>query len=94
MIIVCSVYPDNNMIFLLCGTAGRDDAKVSIPATVILRYMFTPAEMRVSFEPPMVCRTLLPVIIVMGTCYNICGLACPAPIWIMTLESNFINHRL
>ncbi|KAL0317547.1 UNVERIFIED_CONTAM: HIV Tat-specific factor 1 [Sesamum angustifolium] len=27
-------------------TSGRDDAKVSIPATVILRYMFTPAELR------------------------------------------------
>ncbi|KAG2402167.1 uncharacterized protein HKW66_Vig0233630 [Vigna angularis] len=26
---------------------GRDDAKVSIPATVILRFMFSPAEMRV-----------------------------------------------
>ncbi|KAG6601707.1 HIV Tat-specific factor 1-like protein, partial [Cucurbita argyrosperma subsp. sororia] len=25
---------------------GRDDAKISIPATVILRFMFTPAEMR------------------------------------------------
>ncbi|BFG37391.1 hypothetical protein CerSpe_236650 [Prunus speciosa] len=28
------------------GTGGRDDAKVSIATTVILRYMFTPAEMR------------------------------------------------
>ncbi|PIN14110.1 hypothetical protein CDL12_13271 [Handroanthus impetiginosus] len=27
-------------------TGGRDDAKVSIPATVVLRYMFTPAELR------------------------------------------------
>ncbi|KAB1206601.1 hypothetical protein CJ030_MR7G020486 [Morella rubra] len=31
----------------MLGWAGRDDAKVSIPATVVLRYMFTPAEMRV-----------------------------------------------
>ncbi|KAM3703612.1 hypothetical protein ACJW31_04G110500 [Castanea mollissima] len=30
----------------MLGWAGRDDAKVSIPATVVLRYMFTPAEMR------------------------------------------------
>ncbi|KAL2325267.1 hypothetical protein Fmac_024325 [Flemingia macrophylla] len=30
----------------MLGWGGRDDAKVSIPATVILRYMFTPAEMR------------------------------------------------
>ncbi|KFK25854.1 hypothetical protein AALP_AA8G171000 [Arabis alpina] len=30
----------------LLGWSGRDDAKISIPATVILRYMFSPAEMR------------------------------------------------
>ncbi|KAM1251326.1 hypothetical protein ACFX2I_033708 [Malus domestica] len=30
----------------MLGWAGHDDGKVSIPATVILRYMFTPAEMR------------------------------------------------
>ncbi|KAL5580101.1 hypothetical protein UlMin_012543 [Ulmus minor] len=30
----------------ILGWGGRDDAKVSIPATVILRYMFSPAEMR------------------------------------------------
>ncbi|XP_010549896.1 PREDICTED: splicing factor U2AF-associated protein 2 [Tarenaya hassleriana] len=30
----------------LLGWGGRDDAKVSIPATVVLRYMFAPAEMR------------------------------------------------
>ncbi|KAA8538816.1 hypothetical protein F0562_025508 [Nyssa sinensis] len=30
----------------MLGWGGRDDAKVSIPATVVLRYMFTPAEMR------------------------------------------------
>ncbi|KAG6645284.1 splicing factor U2AF-associated protein 2 [Carya illinoinensis] len=30
----------------MLGWAGRDDAKVLIPATVVLRYMFTPAEMR------------------------------------------------
>ncbi|KAK6136238.1 hypothetical protein DH2020_030027 [Rehmannia glutinosa] len=30
----------------MLGWGGRDDAKVSIPATVILRYMFTPAELR------------------------------------------------
>jgi len=35
------------MCFSLYGSGGRDDAKVSIPATVILRYMFAPAEMRV-----------------------------------------------
>ncbi|KAG4919692.1 hypothetical protein JHK85_057973 [Glycine max] len=34
------------MSFSLYGSGGRDDAKVSIPATVILRYMFAPAEMR------------------------------------------------
>ena len=31
----------------LYDTGGRDDAKLSIPATVVLRYMFMPAEMRV-----------------------------------------------
>lgn len=36
--------------FPLNGTGGRDDAKLTIPATVILRFMFTPAEMRVSVE--------------------------------------------
>ncbi|RVX23943.1 HIV Tat-specific factor 1 [Vitis vinifera] len=30
----------------LVGVGGHDDAKLSIPATVVLRYMFTPAEMR------------------------------------------------
>lgn len=30
----------------MLGWGGRDDAKVSIPATVILRHMFTPVEMR------------------------------------------------
>lgn len=30
----------------ILGWGGRDDAKISIPATVILRFMFTPAEMR------------------------------------------------
>ncbi|KAL6516774.1 hypothetical protein OROHE_018062 [Orobanche hederae] len=30
----------------MLGWGGRDDAKVSIGATVILRYMFTPAELR------------------------------------------------
>ncbi|CAI9090800.1 OLC1v1025655C2 [Oldenlandia corymbosa var. corymbosa] len=30
----------------MLGWGGRDDAKVLIPATVILRYMFTPTEMR------------------------------------------------
>ncbi|KAF7817725.1 splicing factor U2AF-associated protein 2 [Senna tora] len=30
----------------MLGWSGRDDAKVSIPATIILRYMFTPAEIR------------------------------------------------
>lgn len=31
----------------MLGWGGRDDSKLSIPATVILRYLFTPAEMRV-----------------------------------------------
>ncbi|KAF9587664.1 hypothetical protein IFM89_004496 [Coptis chinensis] len=30
----------------MLGWGGRDDAKVSIPATVVLRNMFTPADMR------------------------------------------------
>ncbi|KAG8380345.1 hypothetical protein BUALT_Bualt06G0005900 [Buddleja alternifolia] len=30
----------------MLGWGGRDDSKVSIPTTVILRYMFTPAELR------------------------------------------------
>ncbi|KAH9689808.1 RRM domain-containing protein [Citrus sinensis] len=30
----------------MLGWGGRDDAKLTIPATVILRFMFTPAEMR------------------------------------------------
>ncbi|KAG7028435.1 HIV Tat-specific factor 1 [Cucurbita argyrosperma subsp. argyrosperma] len=30
----------------ILGWGGRDDAKISIPATVVLRFMFTPAEMR------------------------------------------------
>ncbi|KAG6760024.1 hypothetical protein POTOM_036523 [Populus tomentosa] len=38
----------------ILGWGGRDDAKVSIPATVVLRQMFTLSEMRVSVEPSMV----------------------------------------
>ncbi|XP_062099090.1 protection of telomeres protein 1a-like [Humulus lupulus] len=30
----------------MLGWGGRDDAKLSIPATVVLRYMFMPTEMR------------------------------------------------
>ncbi|XP_042039757.1 splicing factor U2AF-associated protein 2-like [Salvia splendens] len=30
----------------MLGWGGRDDSKVSMPATVLLRYMFTPAELR------------------------------------------------
>lgn len=30
----------------MLGWGGRDDAKLSIPSTVVLRYMFSPAEMR------------------------------------------------
>ena len=30
---------------------GIGDAKISIPATVVLPYMFSPAEMRVGFCP-------------------------------------------
>ncbi|CAN1154253.1 HIV Tat-specific factor 1 homolog, partial [Linum perenne] len=30
----------------ILGWGGRDDAKISIPSTVVLRYMFAPAEMR------------------------------------------------
>lgn len=37
--------PLNMKVLHVAG--GRDDAKLSIPATVILRYMFMPAEMRV-----------------------------------------------
>jgi len=38
----------------LYPTGGRDDAKVSIPATVVLRHLFTLSEMRVSLEPSVV----------------------------------------
>uniref|UniRef100_A0A1J3CJ78 Splicing factor U2AF-associated protein 2 n=1 Tax=Noccaea caerulescens TaxID=107243 RepID=A0A1J3CJ78_NOCCA len=34
----------------LLGWGGRDDAKISIPATVVLRYMFSPAEMSTDEE--------------------------------------------
>ncbi|OMO50169.1 hypothetical protein CCACVL1_30587, partial [Corchorus capsularis] len=34
----------------MLGWGGRDDAKVTIPATVVLRYMFTPGEMRVCLK--------------------------------------------
>ena len=45
-------------IMCLYATGGRDDAKVSIPATVVLRQMFTLSEMRVSVEPSMVWMQL------------------------------------
>ncbi|RWW16831.1 hypothetical protein GW17_00019266 [Ensete ventricosum] len=38
--------------FLLCFICGHDDAKVKIPATVVLRNMFTPAELRVCESHP------------------------------------------
>jgi hypothetical protein len=41
-------------IMCLYATGGRDDAKVSIPATVVLRHLFTLSEMRVSLEPSVV----------------------------------------
>lgn len=37
---------------------GRDDAKVTIAATVVLRYMFTPAEIRVIPKLHLLCWTL------------------------------------
>ena len=33
------------------GIGGRDDAKIAIPGTVVLRHMFSPAEMRVGSCP-------------------------------------------
>lgn len=39
----------------LYDTGGRDDAKISIPTTVVLRYMFTPAEMRVDVIEFLLC---------------------------------------
>lgn len=41
------VHPYINIAFYDLG--GRDDSKLLIPATVLLRYMFTLAEMRVMF---------------------------------------------
>ncbi|KAB5538616.1 hypothetical protein DKX38_016149 [Salix brachista] len=41
-------------LLILFHERGRDDVKVSIPATVVLRQMFTLSEMRVSLEPSMV----------------------------------------
>lgn len=36
--------------FCFHDLGGRDDSKLLIPATVVLRYMFSPAEMRVMFS--------------------------------------------
>ncbi|KAJ0013306.1 hypothetical protein Pint_20991 [Pistacia integerrima] len=44
--LVAYVSCTSNNTFTLNYLGGRDDAKVTIPATVVLRYMFTPAEMR------------------------------------------------
>ena len=49
-----------NTSFPLIVTGGRDDSKLIIPATVVLRFMFTPAEMRVSPELSLICRTFFP----------------------------------
>lgn len=73
-------------------TAGLDDAKVSIPATVVLRYMFTSAEMRVSSEPPVVCR-ISPKWLLFGTCCNICDHACPALVQTLAVEAAFTNQK-
>ncbi|CAN4114939.1 unnamed protein product [Withania somnifera] len=36
----------------MLGWGGRDDSKILVPATVLLRYMFTPAELRVCENHP------------------------------------------
>lgn len=46
------------MISFSLYAGGRDDAKLLIPATVLLRYMFTTAEMMVSSELSILCYTL------------------------------------
>lgn len=45
------LFPFPLLIFFITGgySGGRDDAKILVPATVLLRYMFTPAELRVMF---------------------------------------------
>lgn len=43
------------MISFSLYAGGRDDAKLLIPATVLLRYMFTTAEMMVSSELSILC---------------------------------------
>ncbi|KAL8111002.1 hypothetical protein AgCh_026677 [Apium graveolens] len=39
----------------MLGWGGRDDSKLMIPTTVVLRYMFSPAEMRVNCYAPYNC---------------------------------------
>lgn len=58
LVVEVGVFPSGFLAYLLgahflcfLGIGGRDDAKVSIPATVVLRYMFSPAEMRVGSCP-------------------------------------------
>ena len=55
--------------------------------------MFTSAEMRVSSEPPMVCRISPKWLLLLGTCCNICDHACPAPVQTLALEAAFSNQK-
>ena len=46
---LCIIVSNPEISFFSNGIGGHDDAKLLIPATVVLRYMFAPAEMRVIF---------------------------------------------
>lgn len=78
---------DNLIYFLIswinyftCIAGGRDDAKLSIPATVILRNMFSPAEIMVIHSDCFGMRfnrtssvALVPLISFSGRCFSMCG---------------------
>jgi len=50
-LVLCEMSLYGTLSFMLYP-GGHDDAKVSIPTTIILRHMFTPAELRVIISNP------------------------------------------
>lgn len=71
-------YLDSWIHYFMCIAGGRDDAKLSIPATVILRNMFSPAEMVVIYNDHLVQEftglwsvALVPPISFISKCFSI-----------------------
>lgn len=70
---------------------GRDDAKLLIPATVLLRYMFTTAEMMVSSELSILCYTY--TLLFSGLFWPFCSLVARS-VWTHTMNPNLLTEYI